>query len=171
MNNFGIFYPLIKGADNPLLRKKSDPIIHFTHEVKDFAKVLLTLMYEYDGIGLAAPQLGENICMIAVTQRKEQKAKKGQSAKKAIISEQIMINPELLEHSTTTQITEEACLSLPSQYGEVERYQRIKVKYQDPQGKPHTKKLHGFNAVVVQHEMDHLDGILFTDKMIRDTSN
>jgi len=170
MNKFGIFYPLLTGTDNPILRKKSAPILHFDQEVKDFAKVLLTLMYEYDGVGLAASQLGENIRMVALTQRKEQKAPKGKTPNRKLIGEYIMINPEILEHSSATQITEEACLSVPNTYGEVKRYQRIKVKYYDPTGKVHTKKLQGFNAVITQHEIDHLNGILFIDKMIRDTS-
>jgi hypothetical protein len=68
-----IFYPLVIGADHPILRKKSEPIMEFSKEIQDFSDILLALMYEYDGIGLAAPQLGENIRMIAVTHRKEQK--------------------------------------------------------------------------------------------------
>ena len=91
MNKFGIFYPLLTGTDNPILRKKSAPILHFDQEVKDFAKVLLTLMYEYDGVGLAASQLGENIRMVALTQRKEQKAPKGKTPNRKLIGEYIMI--------------------------------------------------------------------------------
>jgi peptide deformylase len=89
--------------------------------------------------------------------------------KREIIGEYIMINPEILEHSTTRQVIEEACLSVPNVIGEVERFQWIKVKYQNIQGKSLTKKLNGLNAVVVQHEIDHLNGILFTDKVIRFT--
>jgi peptide deformylase len=80
-----------------------------------------------------------------------------------------MINPQILEYSKTTQTAEEACLSVPGIFGEVERYQWIKVKYQTPQGKEVTKKLSGFNAVVVQHEIDHLNGVLFTDKVCKFT--
>ena len=165
-----IFYPLITGADNPLLRRISDPVTAFDREIQTFSDILLELMYEYDGIGLAAPQLGEALRMIAVTEWKERKEKKGKNGKlkvhRSIIGEYVMINPVLLEHSTQTQITEEACLSLPRLFGEVERYAWVKVSYFDPQGNAHTKKLQGFNAVVVQHEMDHLEGILFTDKLI-----
>jgi methionyl-tRNA formyltransferase len=114
--------------------------------------------------------------MIAVTEWKEEKTKQRNTSskhpkkvKKEIIGEYVMINPEILEHSTTTQITEEACLSIPNVFGEVQRFQRIKVKRQTPQGKTITKKLNGFNAVVVQHEIDHLSGVLFTDKVLRFT--
>jgi peptide deformylase len=78
-----------------------------------------------------------------------------------------MINPEIIEHATTTQITEEGCLSVPESSGEVERYAWIKVTYQDIHGKTIIKKLTGFNAIIVQHEIDHLNGILFVDKLLR----
>ncbi|MDR2189915.1 MAG: peptide deformylase [Candidatus Peribacteria bacterium] len=170
MSQLAIFYPLSVGVDNPVLRQISQPIDVIDSDVKDFGDVLLTLMYEYDGVGLAAPQLGKNIRMIAVTEWEEKKTtpRKGkQASHKKLVGERIMINPEILEYSTTTQITEEACLSVPKVFGDVKRYQRIKVKYQDSKGKIITKKLTGFNAVIVQHEIDHLNGILFVDKVIR----
>jgi peptide deformylase len=120
MSQLAIFYPLVTGEQNPILRKKSAPIQSFDAEVQDFAEVLLTLMYEYDGVGLASPQLGQNIRMIAVTQWKEEKAKstgaKGKKKKpqRTLIGEYVMINPTILEHSESTQITEEACLSVPN---------------------------------------------------------
>jgi peptide deformylase len=80
-----------------------------------------------------------------------------------------MINPEIIEHSMTKQVTEEACLSIPNVFGEVERYKWVKIKYQNIQGKEIIKKLTGFTAIVVQHEIDHLNGILFTDKVIKFT--
>lgn len=158
-----IFYPLVIGADHPILRKKSEPIMEFSKEIQDFSDILLALMYEYDGIGLAAPQLGENIRMIAVTHRKEQK---WTTKKRQIVEEYVMLNPEIIEHSEQKQVNEEACLSLPKVFGDVERYTRIKVKYFDSHGKWYTRKLQGFSAVVVQHEIDHLDGILFIDKVL-----
>lgn len=82
-----------------------------------------------------------------------------------------MINPKVLEYSKTMQTVEEACLSVPGVFGEVKRFQWIKVKYQNVQGKEITKKLSGFNAAIAQHEIDHLDGILFTDKVTKLTRN
>jgi peptide deformylase len=76
MSQLAIFYPLVTVATNETsLRKKSERIKCFDEDIQDFSMILLSLMYEYDGIGLAAPQLGQNIRMIAVTQWKEQKAK------------------------------------------------------------------------------------------------
>jgi peptide deformylase len=83
MSQLSIFYPLVTDQDSPILREKSQTIHHFDAEVEGFADILLALMYEYDGVGLAAPQLGENICMIAVTQRKETKTAKGKTGKKS----------------------------------------------------------------------------------------
>jgi peptide deformylase len=170
MNQLTIFYPLITGVHNPILRTVSQPIHVVDADVQDFADILLALMYEYDGIGLAAPQLGQHIRMIAVTQWKEDggKKKNGKRDHKKLIGEYVMINPEITQHATTTQITEEGCLSVPKFTGEVERYARIKVTYQDVNGKIVTKKLTGFNAVIVQHEIDHLNGILFVDKLLAD---
>jgi peptide deformylase len=77
-----------------------------------------------------------------------------------------MINPEILEFSKTTQVNEEGCLSVPDSFGNVRRSTWIKVKYSTPEGKILTKKFTGRNAVVIQHEVDHLDGILFIDKLV-----
>jgi peptide deformylase len=108
--------------------------------------------------------------MIATTEWKEEKEKKGKEGKekvhRRIIGEYVMINPKIIEHSEQKQINEEACLSLPGLFGNVERFAWIKVKYFDPLGKEHTKKLQGFNAVIIQHEIDHLKGVLFVDKVI-----
>jgi peptide deformylase len=76
MSTHSIFYPIITGENNPILRKKSAPIKEITPETEEFAEILLELMYEYDGIGLSAPQLGQNIRMIAVTDWRETKGKK-----------------------------------------------------------------------------------------------
>jgi peptide deformylase len=170
MNQLTIFYPLVVGVDNPILRKKSEPIHVFDTEMAEFADILLTLMTTYDGVGLAAPQLGKHIRMIAITARQEKKGKNGKKDTKTYLGEWVMCNPEILDHSTTKQITEEACLSVPGEFGEVERWQWITVKYQDTTGKEIVKKLKGFNAVIVQHEIDHLNGILFTDKVIKKPS-
>ena len=78
-----------------------------------------------------------------------------------------MINPEIVETSPTTILWEEACLSLPGMTGKVKRYQRIKVRFFDPLGNQHMKKVSGLNARIIQHELDHLEGVLFVDKVIK----
>ena len=159
-----IFYPLQTWENNKILRKKSDKVDIFDDEIKDFAEILLDLMYAYDWVGLAAPQVGKNIRVIATTQRKE--IKKWRKTDKKIIWETAMINPEILEHSEEMKKWEEACLSVPGLCWDVERWTWIVVKYQDKKWKTHTQKYTWFSAVVIQHEMDHLEWILFTDKVI-----
>jgi peptide deformylase len=158
------FYPLQTWDNNKILRKKSEQVDIFDDEIKEFAEILLDLMYAYDWVGLAAPQVGKNIRVIATTQWKE--VKKWRKTNKEIIGETAMINPEILEHSEEKRKWEEACLSVPWLCGDVERWTRIVVKYQDKKWKNHVQKYTWFSAVVIQHEMDHLDGILFTDKVV-----
>ena len=91
------FYPLQTWENNKILRKKSETVDIFDDEIHDFCDILLDLMYAYDWVWLAAPQVGQNICVIATTQRKEEK--KWNKSKKYIIWETAMVNPEILEHS------------------------------------------------------------------------
>lgn len=78
-----------------------------------------------------------------------------------------MINPEILEQSQDMTVEEEACLSLPDLRGNVARHKKITVAYLDENGKPKVKKYNDFDAIIIQHEIDHLDGILFIDKMVQ----
>ena len=158
------FFPLETWEDNKILRKKSEQVDIFDEDIKDFCEILLDLMYGYDGVGLAAPQVGKNIRIIATTQWKEER--KWRSNKKTLIGETAMVNPQIIDHSEEKRKWEEACLSVPGLCGDVERWTWIVVKYQDKKWKEHTQKYTWFNAVVIQHEIDHLDGILFTDKVI-----
>lgn len=154
------FFPLQFGKNNAILRKICDPIEKITNDVKLLADVLPMLMREKDGIGLAAPQIGQTVRMIAITQRDTSKKKR------ELLDELIMINPVLLGQSKETCIEEEACLSLPKESGKVERSISITVKFQTIDGKEHIHKADDYNARIILHEMDHLDGILFTDKVV-----
>ncbi|NOZ45005.1 MAG: peptide deformylase [bacterium] len=139
------------------MRSVSEPINLIDEYIQSFGKNLMRLMYKWDGVGLAAPQIGRNLRMIAVTQWKKNK----------IIKEMIMINPEILETSKETLIDEEACLSLPDIFGDVKRYQNIVVSYQDIKGNKQERKFTHMDARVIQHEIDHLNGILFIDKLVK----
>ena len=123
-------------------------------------------MRKNKGVGLAAPQAGKNIRIIATTQRSTNK----RNADDVLLGETIMINPEIIEKSHDTIIWKEACISLPDILGNVKRHKAITVCYLDIKGHKQTKKLKDFNAVIVQHEMDHLDGVLFTDKVLPEKS-
>lgn len=160
MSDLANFYPIQTGEKNKILRTKSKEISNIDNDVVDFADDLLELMYEYDGVWLAAPQVGKNIRMIAITTRKE--GKKWPE----LVSEWVMINPVILEASPEMVISEEACLSLPNVIWDVKRHKTITIEYKNIEGFKKKKKLKNYNAFIAQHEIDHLDGILFVDKVI-----
>jgi peptide deformylase len=120
------------------------------------------LMYEYDGVWLASPQIWKNIRMIAITTRKN--GKKWQE----LASEEVMINPIITEASSETAISEEACLSLPNMIWDVKRHKNITVEYKNIEWFKKKKKLKNYNAFIIQHEIDHLNWILFIDRVIPD---
>jgi len=142
----------IKTNPNPILRKKSIDVK--SEEIsasvtctllKDMAKTML----EKDGIGLAAPQIGKNIRLIVV------------NTKDGVL---IMFNPVITKKSLRKVWEQEGCLSLPDIFGDVKRHKKILCIFKDKNGK-HTKiEAEGLLARVIQHEIDHLDGILFIDK-------
>jgi peptide deformylase len=133
-----------------ILRKVSKPIVKLDKNHKKLiAKMKKTLAKEETGVGLAAPQIGENVRIVL-----------------AVIGKKIMvlINPEIVTHSQTKNLDDEGCLSIPKMFGKVERWNKIELKFYDEKFFPKTRILTDFDARVVQHEIDHLDGILFTDK-------
>ena len=138
---------------NPELRKRSveiDVARIKTPEYQAFADDFAAMMVKADGVGLAAPQIGISERIIAV-QEKEKVA--------------VYANPEIIKRSTAMQITEEGCLSVPGVFGMVERAKRITVRALDRHGRRVEMELSNFPADVFQHEVDHLDGILFIDKV------
>jgi len=153
-------YKLQLWASNPILRSIAEKVENIDSEIQEFCHILQELLREYEGVWLAAPQIGRSLRIIATTQRK--KAKRGSGK---VIGETIMINPEITKQSETQHTSEEACLSLPWIQWDVHRYDRIQVEYSSPDWKKHNKKFHDFDAVIIQHEIDHIDGILFIDKL------
>ena len=154
-------YPLQLGANNPILRSTAERIEDLTSEIKTFAYDLLECMRLYEGVGLAAPQIGKSWRIIATTQRKNKKRDEQLSG------EVVMINPEIIEASSKIFFSDEACLSLPWEQWTVQRSKKITVSYYDPEGRKHTRKFEDFNAAIIQHEIDHIDGVLFIDKIIK----
>lgn len=138
-----------KGRENPVLRKKSKEVKSITKRMVKFIKEMEKAMEAEKGVGLAAPQVGENIRLILVT-----------LDNKKVIP---MVNPVIISCSKDAEYNEEGCLSLPGEWGQVERYKEVTVIYRDDKNRKCALKLDGFNARIVQHEIDHLDGILFTD--------
>lgn len=153
-------YPLVIGQNEIALRTKCTPIDNITPTVRKLAKAMEELVHEYDGVWLAAPQLGVTIRLIATTQWK---IANGDYKLKSTI---MMINPEIIAHSDATARDEEWCLSLPLVFWQVERYKQITVQYTTLTGKSEQLQLSWLDAVIVQHEIDHLDGVLFIDKAV-----
>lgn len=146
------------GMNNPILRSISEEVEEISEELVQFCQKLLIAMRENKWVGLAAPQVGENIRVISTSQR-EKKPKKDK-----LLWTTIMINPRITDRSKDTILREEACISLPNCTGMVRRHKSIQVEFMDINGKQQKQKYKDFNAVIIQHEIDHLDGILFMDK-------
>ncbi|MBD5608006.1 MAG: peptide deformylase [Desulfovibrio sp.] len=140
------------------LKKICDPVVEFDSGLADLADNMLETMYVAKGVGLAAPQIGRNIRMI-VADPEHYKSEKNPL---------ILINPEIELLGETIISDQEGCLSVPMGYrADVQRNDKIKVKYKDLNGIDKEEIFEGFTAIVIQHEVDHLDGILFIDKISR----
>lgn len=139
------------------LRAVADPIIEVDDEIKALAKDMLDTMYDAPGIGLAAPQIGVMKRIVVMDLAGE-----GEPADPLV-----MINPEITHFGDQMQVTEEGCLSIPELYYEVERPNDVTVKYTDLDGKEVVKDASGKLAVCIQHELDHLDGVLYIDYLSR----
>jgi peptide deformylase len=154
-------YHVQTGWNNPILRTISEKVDIIDPETRQFCQDLIKLMRKNKWVGIAAPQVGRNIRIIVTTQRETRKKED------KLVSETIMINPEIIEKSKDLIIREEACISLPDVLWLVKRHKAITVTYQDTKWNTFKKKFKDFNAVIIQHEIDHLEGILFTDKLLK----
>jgi peptide deformylase len=154
---------------DPRLREVSQPVKKFDAELKKFAEDLLETMYAENGIGLAAPQVGKLYRMMVVDTRPRDTQGRYEENQMTELEAQIpqplvVINPVILKGEGKT-VFSEGCLSVPSFYEEVERFEKIELKYQDLTGKEHVITVDGLLAICLQHEMDHLEGTLFIDHL------
>ena len=142
---------------HPVLKKKAEKVVAIDDEMRIFLDDMLETMYAQNGCGLAAPQVGisKRIVVIDIAHEGEEP------------NPMYMVNPEIIWKSEETEICEEGCLSLPSLRAEVERPASVKVKYLDYNGQECELLAEDFLAVAVQHELDHLDGILYIDHVSR----
>lgn len=158
-------YPLITWQDSSILRTICDEVKKITPEIREFASNLQELMRAYEWVWLAAPQIWQNHRMAAITQWDTNNKDEEWRLDWKLLDEFVIINPSILSIWDETDIDEEACLSLPWQRGDVQRPRKITMQYLWVDGKTHIHKATWFNARVILHEMDHLDGILFIDKL------
>ena len=143
---------------HPILRKQAAKVEGVDNEIRKLLDDMLETMYVEEGVGLAAPQVGVSKRMLVIDYERDE-----ENAGKPIY----MINPEIIWTSEEKNCGEEGCLSVPNVRAEVERFAKVKVRYLDYHGKEQEVLAEGFFAVVVQHEMDHLDGILYIDHLSR----
>jgi peptide deformylase len=143
---------------DPRLRRRSEPIEKLTDELRQLAADMLETMYDEPGIGLAAPQVGHAIRLIVVdTDWTDEGAERKPC---------VFVNPEIVERSGETTWNE-GCLSVPDFNADVDRAERVVLKALDLEGAEVTETATGLRAVCFQHEIDHLDGILFIDRISR----
>ncbi len=143
------------GVENKVLRDVSVPVETLDAELATFMRNMRETMIAEKGVGLAAPQVGRNIRAIVVMLNID-------TPEQVVLP---MINPEIVFKSVETECGEEGCLSIPGKFDQVRRFKDITVKFLSLAGEEQLMKLSGFNARVVQHEIDHLDGVLFVDRI------
>ena len=143
---------------DPRLKKKSEPVGEITDEIRTLAQDMIEVMYDEPGIGLAAPQVGEAIRLVVMdTGWNEEGGEK---------NPRVMVNPDIVTREGTLTWSE-GCLSVPDFQAEVERAARVVVRYRDLDGNLHEEDVTELRAVCFQHEIDHLDGVLFIDRISR----
>jgi peptide deformylase len=143
---------------DPLLKRTSTPVEGVDDALRALAAEMIQVMYDEPGIGLAAPQVGHAIRMVVMdTGWNEEGAERNPA---------VILNPEIVSREGTI-LWEEGCLSVPDFTADVERSEHIVVRYRNLDGNEVTEDIAGLRAVCFQHEIDHLDGILFIDRISR----
>ena len=139
------------------LRLVSKPVEKVTAEIRKLADDMLETMYDAPGIGLAAIQVAQPLRLITMDLAKPDES--GETQPKP----RVFINPEIIARSEELSVYEEGCLSIPEYYEEVERPAKVRVRFLDLDGKLHEEDAEGLYATCIQHEIDHLNGVLFVD--------
>lgn len=139
-----------KGENNSVLRKKSTPVDNITERILNLIKDMTETMLKLDGVGLAANQIGKNIRIFVINPN--------------LCKNFVFINPEIVKMSKKTELIEEGCLSLPNVFLKKERAKTLKINAIGENGKEFKVKAKDLLARVIQHEIDHLNGILIIDK-------
>lgn len=143
---------------DPGLKLPCQPVEAVTEEIRQLAADMLETMYAAPGVGLAAPQVGRNIRLLVMDPAGKDEEKRPR----------VLVNPELTLSGEEVVSEQEGCLSVPLNYrADVKRMSRVRLRAMDLDGRAIDEDLDGFDAIVVQHEYDHLDGILFIDRISR----
>ena len=158
--------PILAYGD-PILRKKGKKITKDFPELEEFIDNMFETMYSAFGIGLAAPQLGLSICLFIVDASSFEDDDEISEEERKFLGtfKQVFINPKMLDESGDEWSFNEGCLSSPEIREDVFRKKNIKIEFYDEKFNKHVKEFNGIAARIIQHEYDHINGILFTDKL------
>jgi len=141
----------VRKYGDPILRRRAEPVGEVTPEIRAVLRDMIDTMYREVGVGLAAPQVGISLRLMVVDDEKG----RGPRA---------LVNPEIVDQGGRV-VAEEGCLSIPGIFAPVARAEWVRLEAQDEEGQPVTVETKGLYARVIQHEMDHLDGVLFIDRL------
>jgi len=141
----------VRTYGDPILRRRAEPVGEVTPEIRAILRDMIDTMYREVGVGLAAPQVGISLRLMVVDDEKG----RGPRA---------LVNPEIVDQGGRV-VAEEGCLSIPGIFAPVARAEWVRLEAQDEEGQPVTVETKGLYARVIQHEMDHLDGVLFIDRL------
>lgn len=155
--------------EEPVLREKGKKITRFDQTLRDLVHEMIETMQDASGIGIAAQQVGQplQVCIVDMTECDDDFRYRfdGRQPPLDLIMPLVVVNPELELLDGPSTVFEEGCLSFPDIRGDVKRPEAVRLKYQDADGNPHTIECDGIFARCIQHEVDHLNGILFIDRM------
>ena len=152
---------------DPLLRAQSDPVERVDEDLKRLAANMLETMYEAPGIGLAAVQVAVPRRLLVIDLQEPEPVAEGEEEGPPVKRPHVFVNPEILDRSDKRKSYTEGCLSIPDQYAEVERPDIVRARWLDLDGNSHEGEFDGLMSVCLQHEVDHLNGVLFIDHLSR----
>lgn len=158
--------PIYETPD-PILRQISSPVEEITPELQTLIDDMFATMYAAPGIGLAAIQVGVPKRLLVIDLQEPVANPEGEEEGEPVRNPLVFINPEIVETSETTKPYQEGCLSVPDQYAEVLRPERVRARWLDRDGTQRDEWLDGLLAICLQHEIDHLNGVLFIDHLSR----
>ena len=152
---------------DPLLRAQSAPVERIDDELKRLVSDMFETMYEAPGIGLAAVQVAIPRRLLVIDLQDPEPVAEGEEEGPPVKRPHVFINPEILHRSEARKSYNEGCLSIPDQYAEIERPDVVRARWQDLDGKTQEAEFDGLMSVCLQHEVDHLNGVLFIDYLSR----
>ena len=158
--------PIIEVPD-PILRGKSAPVERIDDDLQRLIADMFDTMYDAPGIGLAAVQVAVPRQLVVIDLQDPEPVAEGEEEGPPVKRPHVFINPEIVHRSDARKVYNEGCLSIPEQYAEIERPDIVRVRWLDSQGKSQEGEFDGLMSVCLQHEIDHLNGVLFIDYLSR----